>query len=69
MRTGQCFVIKENGRREGYFFTGIEEIEEGKTILVMCKMQRKEEITMESFLKILEEDYKRMLNNNTIEEF
>ena len=68
MRTGQCFILYGEQRR-CYFFTGITETENGKTILVMCEMFRKEQITEDSFIKISEEDYKTKIQDGTIEEF
>ena len=55
--------------RKCYFYTGISETKDGKIILVMCEMLPKEQITMESFLKISEDDYKDKINDGIIEEF
>ena len=68
MRTGQCFILYGEGTREGYFFTGITEEENGQTILVMCRMLPAEKITMNDFLKIEEQEYKAKVEDGSIEE-
>lgn len=69
MRTGQCFILYGEGTREGYFFTGIKERENGQTMLVMCKMLPEDKITMDAFLKIEEQEYRAKVNDGSIEEF
>lgn len=70
MRTGQCFALYDGGRRDCFFYTGITEAdEEGRDVLVMCKMLRSEQITIKDFIKISEEDYFNKIKSGEIEEF
>ena len=64
MRTGQCFIIHNEGTIKGYFFTGL--YDGGK--LVMCEMvSRPENITCDSYWLVSEDYFNEAVKSGKIE--